>query len=165
MTMLELMTENDIAIRADFVPFSQSRNAPDNRSLNWRVTLVYRGRDVLTTDYSAGIAHCPSYKYSAKWTNDYHAAIISETETGRSAKPGRAGRINPSAVDVLASLIIDADVLNYGSFEEWASEFGYDLDSRSAEKAYRDCLDIALKLKATFPTAVMTVLTEAALEI
>ena len=54
----------------------------------------------------------------------------------------------PALKDVLYSLIMDSDVLNYTGFEDWASNFGYDTDSRKGEKLYQDCLAIALKLKA-----------------
>jgi hypothetical protein len=62
-----LMVREQVDITAEFVPWSQSRNREEKddrgnprRSLNWRVTLKIRGRDVLATDYGAGIAHCPS---------------------------------------------------------------------------------------------------------
>ena len=45
-------------------------------------------------------------------------------------------------------MLFRSDVLNAGTFEEWAGDFGYDLDSRNAEKIYRACLDNALKLRA-----------------
>ena len=51
---------------------------------------------------------------------------------------------------------MDADVLDYPTFEEWADTFGYDCDSRSAEKTYRDCLEIALKMRAIFGEADLT---------
>lgn len=40
----------------------------------------------------------------------------------------------------------DGDALEM-TFEDWANEFGYDTDSRKAEKTYRACQDNALKLK------------------
>lgn len=62
------MERHGITVRAAFVPFSQSRNAkpdpkPGDLSLNWKVTLLKDGREVLTTDYQAGIGHAPSYKH------------------------------------------------------------------------------------------------------
>lgn len=49
-----------LTVESVFIPFSASRNkAEEYKSLNWRVTVKRNGRDVLTTDYSAGIAHCP----------------------------------------------------------------------------------------------------------
>ena len=47
----------------------------------------------------------------------------------------------PSASDVLESLLSDAagieNLRDGDSFEEWAAEYGYDPDSREAEKIYR----------------------------
>lgn len=61
-TPQETIERLGLTIRAEFVPFSKSRNAESEwQSLNWKVTLQRNGRDVLTTDYGAGIAHCPGY--------------------------------------------------------------------------------------------------------
>jgi len=49
--------------------------------------------------------------------------------------------------DVLYCLAMDADVENQGSFEEWASNYGYDEDSRKAEKIYRACKEQTDDLK------------------
>ena len=40
---------------------------------------------------------------------------------------------DPTIEDLLDCIIVDSTD-NYSSFEEWASEFGYDEDSRKAEK-------------------------------
>jgi hypothetical protein len=152
-----------LTVESEFVPFSQSRNFnPDakwsGRSLNWWVTVKRNGRVVLTTDYSAGIAHCPSYKQNVRPTLDYVALIEFETENGYPAKPfdyhsgvvKRPGtkKIEPNPVDVLYSLAADANALDYATFEDWAQDFGYDTDSRSAEKVYRACLEITLRLRS-----------------
>lgn len=51
-----------LTVESRFIPFSQSRNKDDERkTLNWSVTVKRNGRDILTTDYSAGAAHCPGY--------------------------------------------------------------------------------------------------------
>ena len=169
-----------LTIRSEFVPFSQSRNKDadpkrniNKRSLNWRVTLVRTpinspSRDILTTDYSAGVGHCPSYKQNARWTLDYAALIEHETETGRAATT-RAGlgvklkgpAITPNPLDVIASLVMDSSVLDESSFEDWASSLGYDTDSRAAESIYRACLDIALKLRNGLGEANLAALREA----
>lgn len=156
-----------LKVRAEFVPFSRSRNANakddrgnKRRSLNWRVTLVRvhgagneAGRDILTTDYSAGVAHCPSYKQGARWTLDYTALIDHEIETGRRAKLQTFGgvfsgpAILPDSLDVIASLVMDSSVLDESTFEDWADSLGYDVDSRKAESIYRACIEIALQLR------------------
>lgn len=158
-----------LSIGAQFVPFSKSRNAEPRedgkvwRSLNWRVTLykavTTRGGDadtraILTADYSAGEGHCPAAKASVAALGNRNSvmrdkAIAYECETGRTADYGHIrGMVDaPLARDVLYSLVSDADVLDCGTFEEWAINLGYDPDSRKAESIYRACLEIALKLR------------------
>lgn len=155
----------DLTVESEFIPWSQSRSATKEKkfndyNLNWRVTLKRAGRAVLTADYSAGMAYCPSYKQGARATVAYAETIMAECETGFQhhwsdgfgspvrLSPGKTSKsILPNAADVIHSLVLDSDVLDYGSFEEWASEFGYDADSRKAEPIYRACLEIALKLR------------------
>lgn len=143
-----------LSIEATFVPWSKSRffveDAPiGDRSLNWKITLVRSGavrrENVLTTDYFAGIAHCPSYRSSARATLDYVGAITMETEHGKRSNGGKS--ILPDEASVMASLLTDADVIDHASFESWASDLGYDTDSRKAEATYRACLAIGLALR------------------
>jgi hypothetical protein len=150
-----IVAELGLSVSAVFVPWSQSRNKNEKYpSLNWRVTLKRGDREILTTDYAAGFVHCPAYKnpeYSQGRTIHGRRAIERECENGRAylgewSKGGT--RILPDTLDVLCSLTLDASVLDSSGFEEWASEIGYDVDSRKAEAAYRACLEIALKLRA-----------------
>ena len=184
-----------LSVDARFVPFSQSRNkAEKHKTLNWVMTVKRDGRDVLTTDYMAGMAHCPGHaaekapsKFQAhgyknargkpypgtgsmyrsakphEVLSQYRDAVCAaECESGFPMEIDPWGRGNentfkrklkapaivPDPVDVLYSLTMDSGALNYGTFEDWASEFGYDTDARSAESIYRACLDNALKLRA-----------------
>jgi hypothetical protein len=166
-----------LTIDATFVPFDQSRNVNEKwRSLNWKVTVKRNGRDVLTTDYSAGIAHCPSYSKKAPAAWDRPARMWPdlvakfETETGFQAQPyttwggfraDKTKPIKPDTVDVLHSLTLDSSVLDAGGFEDWADEFGYDTDSRSAEATYRACLELALKLRAALGDSGVNLLRDA----
>ena len=43
---------------------------------------------------------------------------------------------HPEMEEILQCLVSDSNVRNYLSFEDWASDFGYDEDSRKAEKIY-----------------------------
>jgi hypothetical protein len=55
----------------------------------------------------------------------------------------------PTAEDVLNSLAADAaGVENARDFEDWCSEYGYDTDSRKAEKTFKICQKQAKQLKA-----------------
>lgn len=149
-----------ITYKAVFVPFSQSRNKNEKHfSLNWLVT-IERGSQSITTDYMQGIGHLAGYSHAAasklaEYNNVKHAA-----ESGKwDARHNKAGFRTtpqlywnkipaPELVDVMYSLVMDSDVLNYSGFEDWASNFGYDTDSREAEKTYQACLKIALELRA-----------------
>ena len=155
-----------VTLSAVFVPFSQSRNKNEKRpSLNWRVTLHYNGRDVIETDYTQGIAHCPAYKKPIKfsdgridkWATD--RAIETECEKGR-----RTVAINgsgyfsvskerippPDVVDVLYSLMLDASAIDAGGFSEWCADMGLDDDSIRARAIYDACIETAVKLRAAF---------------
>lgn len=170
-----------LSIRAEFVPLSRSRNADQKdergrrrQSLNWKVTLVQTDRDILTTDYGAGSGHCPADKVKcpAGWHSDAAAfkreAIEFECEHGNAAtvvygrlSPKGGKPILPDTCDVIHSLVSDASVIDCATFEEWASDLGYDTDSRKAETIYRACLEIALKLRNGIGDAAMHQLAEA----
>ncbi len=178
--VLAKLADLGVTMTAEFVPFSQSRNAAEKHpSLNWNVTIHKGGRVVLTTDYGAGMAHCPAY--SRKAPNNYDRlkkywrdeACRAECEAGFAI--GRvmgfwphhgdgAGQrfrfdkktpILPDLADVMHCLVLDASVLDCGGFENWAADFGYDTDSRKAEATYRQCLDLAVKMRAAFGDAGM----------
>jgi len=154
------VAELGLTLEYKFVPFSQSRNRHEkHKSLNWLVTLK-RGNASFSIDYSAGEAHCPSYKqlWNAKaFDKQQQKEFISRecehgfqfkymTSTDHYYQTSKA--ILPTAADVIYSLSIESSVLDESSFEAWADSLGYDKDSRSAEATYRACLDTALKLRA-----------------
>lgn len=166
-----------VTMVAEFVPLSQSRNAKSGaggkpwRSLNWRVTIKNGfGREIITTDYSQGEGWAPTSKLSAaalaaaatrlRRSESYAKSLLldHELETGRTAKATFGGvqsgqPITPRLSDVMHSLALDADVLDAADFESWASDLGYDTDSRSAEAIYRAGLEIAIKLRAGLGSA------------
>lgn len=166
-----------IEYKADFVPFSRSRNKNEKmKSLNWIVTLKKNGVE-LSTDYMQGQAHVKGYNVKCDQPR-YKAKIQTEIVT-RTCEEGRRyffsprlnrvtrsikykrGQPKPELKDVLYSLSIDSDVLDFSTFEDWASEFGYEADSREAEKIYRACLEIALRMRSMFGDAELSVLMEA----
>lgn len=83
-----------------------------------------------TTIYKTGMGH----------------ALPAEWKAGKK-QPRRPDPKKPLRVEnVLESLAVDAAVIHHDSFESWAGEYGYDTDSRKAEKTYRACRDAAEKL-------------------
>jgi len=159
----ERLMADGVSYSAKFVPQSQSRNKDDTRpSLNWRVT-VAKGNVRLETDYMQGCAHIPHYSHAFAKFAIYNDAVREACEKGKSrivpaksaydaAQGDRAVPIvrkipAPEFADVLYCLVLDAEVLEYSSFDEWAEAFGFDTDSRKAERAYSACLETALKLR------------------
>jgi hypothetical protein len=61
---------------------------------------------------------------------------------------GAAHENEPTAADVLSSLLVDAAVEDYSSFEDWCTDLGYDPDSRKAHRTYRGCLRMAPRVRA-----------------
>jgi len=49
---------------------------------------------------------------------------------------------------VLSSLLVDAAVEDYTSFEDWCADLGYDPDSRKAHRTYLGCLKMAPRVRA-----------------
>lgn len=140
---------------AEFVPRSRSRD-PEAEQINWRVKF-----GPIETDYSAGIGHLPGLgqKYLGRRPVAIDDEIRAALESGKvptdweqvfehrftlKRKPIPA----PDVLDVAYCLVSDADAIDYPDFEDWAADLGYDPDSRKGEKAYRACLEIALKLRA-----------------
>ncbi len=137
-------TINDVAaslgltMKAEFVPWSKSRNAGEKRpSLNWKVALYKDGQEILRTDYGAGEGHCESYKASVKELG-YRNSIMRDTVTRQECETGKkwrseGKRYEPLLADVLHSLVSDADAIDYPTYEEWAPNLGYDPDSRKGK--------------------------------
>ncbi|MBR1173879.1 hypothetical protein JQ617_07930 [Bradyrhizobium sp. KB893862 SZCCT0404] len=162
-----------LRVSSKFIPWSQSRNKGEaHPSLNWEVTLHKGEQAIVSTLYSAGCAHCPSYSHGDKPERRWMIAY--ECEHGFRALGVRWGSrpeaygatnaknaIEPNAIDVVHSLVMDADVLDMGGFEDWASNYGYDTDSRKAERTYQACLAIALKLRFALGDAALKTLQEA----
>lgn len=165
-----------VGLVAAFVPFSQSRNKGEKSpSLNWRVTLQYRGRDVIETDYMQGCAHAPAYSAPIifrsgkrdQWSTD--RAIASECETGRRAVSvngagyvtvGKARILPPDAADVLYSLLQDGSAIDCRDFADWCADYGFSDDSIAARANYDACIATATRLRAAFGDKTMRELSE-----
>ncbi len=157
-----------ISITAEFVPFSRSRNAAEkDKSLNWKIYLVRAGfRGTFTADYMQGIGHVPGYKFSTYASVNMARGVYAACETGRVKKNPDADYSplaplpSPRLSDVLSCLLMDAEAINAGTFENWAADLGYDLDSRKAEAIYNECVAQGLKLRAMLGDAVIDELRE-----
>jgi hypothetical protein len=154
-----------LSYSARFVPQSLSRNAKEKPCLNWKITFGKGTHSSmqLEVDYMQGIGHLKHYVDRFNNIQVYNNAVKAACETGKSSliKPAKnafdsiastfqklAIIPTPEKTDVLYSLVSDCDVRNYPNFEEWASDLGYDVDSRSAEKIYDACMKTYLQLKS-----------------
>lgn len=164
----QILSDMGLTLESVFVPFSQSRNKTEKYpSLNWKVTLKKNGKDIVTTDYMAGCGHAPSYKQGKKtWEDDQ--LVKAECETGFKNRhawsggnyyPDKKKPITPKIEDVVYSLVMDSDVLEY-DFSDWCANLGFEEDSRKAEQIYNDCVQIALKLNRSLGTDGLNTLRE-----
>ena len=64
---------------------------------------------------------------------------------------GSAHRSPPKLKGILSCLIMDADGADALTFEEWCSDFGYDTDSRKAERIFNECRRISVLLQRILP--------------
>lgn len=160
----ETLAALGLSVACEFVPLSKSRNATkagpksvNDLGLNWRVTALRNGHEILTTDYMEGIGHAPSYKASMRALGHANSLMRFEALLHEAEKGTRAPRVGlfagpkidpPSAADIFYSLSLDASAIDSATFEDWAGDLGYDPDSREAERIYKLCLEIGLKLRA-----------------
>lgn len=149
----EIVQELGLEIKSKFVPFSISINAnEEHKTLNWKVT-IKSSKNSITIDFNKGVGHLP-YP-STQYVNGYQRRMINEAiesaiETGIARKltlvdkdvkfsPGNAEFPTPTLQEVLYCLTSESDVKNYLTYEQWAGDFGYDVDSRKGEKVYEQC--------------------------
>lgn len=179
---VESLNELGIEIKSEFVPWSKSRSFDpkvgldvSKKNLNWKVTLVFADRDILTTDYSAGIGHAPSYKnydpkkHGMKWSIVHASYLEDEVEkgiTGEGAPAAIGGAtwrgkpVLPDAVDVVASLLLDGSAIDHPTYEEYAWAMGMDEDSRKGYEMYQERLKIGLMLRTAFGDKLLNQLRE-----
>lgn len=99
---------------------------------HWRVTLRRRFTEIYTIRNERG-----------DQVNGHHDRARSMTilfHTGKGIKR------DPTVADVLSCLISDASGSDQ-SFADWCGDLGYDTDSRSAERVYKDCQREARRLR------------------
>lgn len=165
-----IINQLGLTYTATFVPTPQPEDKEKHPQLHWLCTLT-KGRQSMTIPYHQGCAHVIGYQQFQKnrYERGLHDAMIREAcETGVvrtdwKKDPYISRKVKqpkPKLTDVLYCLVTDSSVLNTSGFEEWASDFGYDTDSREAEKTYRACLDQSLQFKSLIGQAALDTLRE-----
>lgn len=105
------------------------------------ITLDILGNHGLQTEVGEGWQHV---RYTVRLNYAGRSLTTAwRAGTGLAALGTGAG----DAANILDSLVSDAaSYTDARSFEEWAEEFGYDTDSRAAEKTYNACGKISRDL-------------------
>lgn len=126
---------------------------PKNPRLNWMCTLS-RGKRSFDAEFHQGYALIKGLpKTKDIYLQKEMIRLICETGYMHEIlepwqRPVRSNKrvTEPLLKEVLYYLCLDAQVLNYATFEEWANEYGYEEDNRKAEALYRECITQSLKL-------------------
>lgn len=114
-------------------------------SSHWKCTISRNGHSH-TFDYSQGCAYRNFYGKPVKLAYGGERISVDRMNYLKATIPN-----NPDLKNVLYCLVSDAQSVDgVESFEEWASELGYDTDSRKAERAYNACKDTFLKMHQMF---------------
>ena len=104
----------------------------------------------ISTDYQGTMDHDEFQR--GPWDHDHWKCVLvfagRKLDTDFKLGMGFAGAA-PTVDQVLECLLLDASsIANGESFEEFCDEYGYDDDSRTAEKIYRSTIEQTARLKA-----------------
>lgn len=113
---------------------------PHSHGFKYQVTLSRAGRKDLTFDFWSSIND--SYSAEAKKVQKSNSYKVDDFWAQKSAK-------KPTAYDVLTCISGDIGMHDW-TFEEFCSDFGYDTDSRQAEKTYNAVCDQSRALARLF---------------
>jgi hypothetical protein len=110
----------------------------------------------LTVKEATNFAQCPPFCESAGHVHGDHYRITLSNKQGRytfsfwnSANDSQQGK-QPTAYDVLSCL--GGEVYSPDSLEDFCSEYGYDTDSRKAEKTFKASAKQQESLRRLFST-------------
>lgn len=158
-----MTTTEEATLALEQLGFAMTSDIPAGRveddwpCVSYNVSLVFKGKHVLHTPFRLGIGHVNIKKarpdsICEHWTNDEASMIYAwqrnpsvkfkdpQNQANIAAKLARKQGVKPNLAEVLHCLVMDGEAFFQAqSFEQWAAEFGYDLDSRKAEGIYRTC--------------------------
>lgn len=134
---------------ATFQPRPQPRETVKHPQMHWLITLT-NGKQSAQFPYSQGLGHVKGYQQVHKSSYDRRCAEDAYRKTCETGKLYRASATvgfwptnqtqpAPDLLNMLYCLVMDASVRHASQYEEWASDYGYDADSRKGEEIYRAC--------------------------
>lgn len=143
----------------------------------YRVTFSRNAKNLLT-EYRLGVGHVDFKKYRqgsvnfSRLTADEESAIFTiQNNPGAqlkdkglwaaaAAKLAIIQKVSPKPYEVFACVCEDGLSAHNESFENWASNFGYDEDSIKAKKIYDFCCDLYHQIAALIPASVIAQMAE-----
>ena len=130
-------------IRDDFNPKTCEGRSGQS---HWAVTVNFNGKSY-TTEYHKGAAHRCYYSFSGRKGSPVNLNKWKTIDDQIALERSRPNK--PTLPDVMYALVMDSQEFHYGclDFEEWAENYGYDTDSRSAENTYNACRACYVALK------------------
>jgi hypothetical protein len=158
------LAELGLGVTSEFVPTTAERTK--DLKVRWRVTLTRNGKDVYSTEYTQGIGHLEGANKSltslSRLSMDGEQLLRLACREEKHPFRHQLRAVPPKASDVWACILSDADALDHPSFESWASDYGFDEDSRKAERIYQTCLAAGLALRSALGEPLFSELKELA---
>ncbi len=128
---------------------SEAADILDAMGVNLALLPIDTRDDSTSADWSAGSRH---FRFTV---------LRGSKEMVGQFSQGSAFTVNPTLCDILSCLLNDAGgVEDCDTFEEWADDYGYDGDSRKAERIYEACKKVAAELSDMFTKDELTDLRE-----
>lgn len=152
-TIQQFLTKYPVTIELTEVPENPSMEKSKDEMINYYVTLAFEGR-MMSLYFSTGLGWVETRTgQSAQGVTYRKRDKTFLVRSGNTLYDGNDGRMfgkyrirKPKVEDVLNCLASDASGIDQ-SFEDWASELGYDTDSRKAEQIYQTCQKQARELR------------------
>lgn len=113
-----------------------------HRPFNYEIEITAPSGRGLKFAYSKGYGHHKPLVKLLEGKKTNFMTVSYEYKVERSRRLGHV-KCKPNEAEMLYGILMDVRefVFDMPTFEEWAENFGWDSDSRKAEKIYRHCLD------------------------
>lgn len=168
-TITEFIAEHGVTMTATPVPANPYTDSMPNGSLHFHVILEKSGGRPMTTYFSVGpgivenwVAEHGKRKFGVVGgltREEYKRLRYRRTIAVEAFYNANKANYRPDLASVLDCLASDSvSVENSPVFEDWADEFGYDTDSRKAEKTFQACCEQARTLRALLGPATFDIL-------
>lgn len=154
MSIQQFVSRHGITLDAKPVSLCAEWTVDDKHAQSWECTLKCGKREMVTS-FTKGSGHRTwnklRYHGGVDRPRGHAAGQPAQLPWGASTYDKQrfyawTAPTPPTAEEVLDCLASEASAMDQ-SFEDWASDFGYDVDSRKAEKAYNACREQGFALR------------------